>query len=149
MPALTDFDLRFLKKSSYWLTDPEIKALTLTPDFTEKDQLLFYNSLPKRKNYWIMGILENSIPIGAMGLKNIDQEKSNAEYWGYIGEKQYWGKGIGKFMINEAFAKAKQLNLDQLYLKVDSKNMRAKKLYINSGFSLSHFGVIEQYDIKL
>src|SRR6476620_3581377 len=115
MPQLTAYNQQFLEKSWIWLRDPEIKALTLTPDFTREEQLAFYHSLPERKNYWIRGILEDGVPVGAMGLKHISS--TTAEYWGYIGEKAYWGKGIGSFMIAAAVEKAKQLGLTAIYLQ--------------------------------
>lgn len=149
MTSLVDYDFNFLDRSWYWLNDPETKALTLTPDFTKEEQLNFFNSIPQRKNYWIKGILENNTPIGAMGLKNIDPIEKFGEYWGYIGNKEFWGKGIGKFMIHEACKQAKKIGLHELYLKVGSTNFRAKKLYLNLGFTLSHAGEIEQYVILL
>jgi RimJ/RimL family protein N-acetyltransferase len=149
MTSLVDFDLNFSNKSWDWLNDPEIKALTLTPDFTKEEQRNFFNSIPQRKNYWIKGIMENGIPIGAMGLKNINTKEKNAEYWGYIGDKKFWGKGIGKFMIHEANKEAKRIGLHELNLKVGSNNFRAKNLYLNLGFVLSHAGEIEQYVILL
>jgi RimJ/RimL family protein N-acetyltransferase len=149
MPSLVDYDRNFLEKSWEWLNDPEIKALTMTPDFTREDQLHFYNSLHLKKNYWIKGIMEDGSLIGAMGLKNIDTKKSEAEYWGYIGEKAYWGKGIGKFMISEAVFNARQMMLDHLYLKVDPKNNIAKKLYLGAGFILVKTGNVELYKITL
>lgn len=149
MPSLVDYDLNFLENSWNWLNDPEVKALTLTPDFTKDEQYIFFKSISERKNYWIKGIVENDIPIGAMGLKNINTKEKIAEYWGFIGDKEFWGKGIGKFMISQAFLQAKKMNLDNLYLKVGSNNNRAKKLYLNLGFTLSHKGEIEQYVITL
>jgi RimJ/RimL family protein N-acetyltransferase len=147
MPSLADYNLVFLDKSWEWLNDPEIKALTLTPDFTKEQQKAFYDGLPDRKDYWIKGIMEDGIPVGAMGLKHINNEE--AEYWGYIGEKAYWGKGIGPYMLREAIAKAKELELHQLYLHVDEKNLRAKQLYINMGFQLTIAGELEKYHLNL
>ena len=149
MAALVNYDLTFLEKSWEWLNDPEIKALTLTPDFSKEDQLQFYRSLPQKKDYWIRGITENNIPVGAMGLKNIDIGGSSAEYWGYIGEKEFWGKGIGKFILKEAILKARELNLKKIYLKVTTKNTIAKNLYLKMGFKKQSSGEIEHYEIVL
>ena len=147
MPVLVDYSLIFLDKSWEWLNDPEIKALTMTPDFTREQQLSFFESLPERKNYWIRGIAEDGIPAGAMGLKHITDH--DAEYWGYIGEKKFWGKGIGSFMIGEAIKKAKLLGLRQLYLHVDPQNERAKQLYIRKGFQLNTIADTEKYYLQL
>ena len=143
MPVLVDYNMTFLHKSWEWLNDPEIKTLTMTPDFTREDQLAFYNSLPDRKNYWIRGLMENDCPVGAMGLKHINNR--NAEYWGYIGEKEFWGKGIGTFMMQQAIKKATELGLDQLYLFVDEENQRAKQLYAGNGFLCIGPGKMEKY----
>ena len=149
MLSLVEYDLLFLEKSWEWLHDAEIKHLTLTPDYTKEDQLDFYNSLSSKKDYWIKGIKENNIPIGLMGIKHINLSEKSAEYWGFIGEKKYWGKGIGKFMLDQAFTKANELELRILYLKVDQQNLRAKQLYLKKGFKIVIAGDIEQYEISL
>jgi RimJ/RimL family protein N-acetyltransferase len=143
MPFLVNYNIVFLNKSWEWLNEPEIKALTMTPDFTKEEQLKFYKQLANKQDYWIKGIIEEDIPIGAMGLKHINTH--NAEYWGYIGEKKYWGKMIGVYMLQQAILKAKELGLNQIYLIVHSNNTRAKKLYIKMGFQLSIAGEQEKY----
>ena len=147
MPSLVEYDLIFLKKSWEWLKNPELKALTLTPDFTQQDQEIFYNSLPQRMDYWIQGIKEDAQPIGAMGLKNIT--KLEAEYWGYIGEKDYWARGIGSYMLEEALKKAKELGLQKIYLNVSAENERAKKLYEKMGFHKTTDAAVEKYELIL
>nr|WP_234015053.1 GNAT family N-acetyltransferase [Cronobacter dublinensis] len=61
-----------------------------------------------------------------------------AEYWGYIGEKDLWGKGIGKFVIEEIERIANNLGIKKLYLKVSEFNPRAIKAYHKSGFVISN-----------
>jgi RimJ/RimL family protein N-acetyltransferase len=147
MPKLVEYNELFLEKSWEWLNDPEIKVLTMTPDFTKEQQVDFYKSLNGRADYWIKGIEEEAVPIGAMGLKHINE--TMAEYWGYIGEKKFWGRGIGSFLLEEAIKKAKHLGLRQLYLRVDKNNTRAKQLYIKNGFRFTSPGNIEQYYFDL
>jgi RimJ/RimL family protein N-acetyltransferase len=147
MIALVDYDLVFLEKSWYWLNDPEIKSLTMTPDFTKKDQQDFFQSLPNKKDYWIKGITHDNIPVGAMGLKHIT--KNDAEYWGYIGEKDQWGKGIGSFMLDQAIRKAVELKLKNIHLRVTKNNNKARNLYIQKGFQVSEEGDIEKYILHL
>jgi RimJ/RimL family protein N-acetyltransferase len=147
MAELVTYDEVFLHKSWEWLNDPEIKKLTLTPNFTKTDQINFFKSLPQRTNYWIKGVLENKEPVAVVGLKNISD--TTAEYWGYIGEKSYWGKGLGSFMIAACIAKANTLSLQKIYLKVSKDNERAKWLYLKKGFQLVEEGEIEQYELHL
>ncbi|HHQ5461068.1 TPA: GNAT family N-acetyltransferase, partial [Aeromonas hydrophila] len=88
---LVTYSREFLDLSWYWLNDPEIKKLTGTPTFTRQQQEEFFVSLP-RSNYLVWGLMYQNKPIGVIGLKNIDNV--SAEYFGYIGEKNLWGKGL-------------------------------------------------------
>lgn len=129
-----EFDRRFLDCSFRWLSNTEIKRLTDSPDINECEQEKWYVSLSKRKDYYIKGIQYNGLPIGAVGIKNIDSD--SGEYWGYIGEKDYWGQGIGKLMILQMIKDARDVfSLKSLHLKVLHDNDRAISLYAKMGFN--------------
>ena len=128
-----DYSKIFLEKSWDWLNDKEIKELTVTPDFTKEQQKQFYDSLPQKTNYFIKGVTCNSIPIGVCCLKNITEK--DGEYWGYIGEKEYWGKGIGKEILKYIINFAKEKQLASVYLTVADYNIRAYGLYAKYGFA--------------
>lgn len=148
MFSLVNYDSNFLELSWKWLKDPEIKFLTLTKDFSKDDQKKFFESLPVKKNYWIRGVEYNNIPIGVLGIKHIVQDEG--EYWGFIGEKEYWGKGIGLLMLIAAKNKALELSIRSLYLHVGDFNIRAKKLYEKFGFILESVNNnIERYKLTL
>lgn len=129
---LVNYDRQFLDLSWDWLNDPEIKSLTMTPDFTRAQQFEFYNSLCDREDYKIYGVVFEGAPIGACGLKNIKSDV--AEVWLYIGEKKCWGKGVGEVILDRLEKKASALFLKKLYLKVLKSNHVAKKLYIKYGY---------------
>lgn len=131
---VVEYGSEYLTYSWKWLNDDEIKYLTQTPTFSKEQQLEFFNSLPSRTNYFIKGIEYNGIPVGACGLKHITN--TDAEYWGYIGEKAFWGKGIGQFALTYMIKKAQQKNLKSIYLKVIKENIRALNLYKKMGFLL-------------
>jgi RimJ/RimL family protein N-acetyltransferase len=130
--AFSRFDERFLERSWQWLQDAEIKRLTMTPDFTRDQQRQWFNRLPEMKDYRIWGLLCEGAPIGAVGLKHITGE--DAEYWGYIGERDYWGAGLGAEMMRFIFGQAQALGLRELYLTVHKDNVRAAGLYTKAGF---------------
>lgn len=127
-----DYSLIFLEKSWDWLNDKEIKELTMTPDFTKEQQEQFFNSLPERTNYFIRGIAYDSIPIGACGMKNITEQ--DGEYWSYIGEKAFWGQGIGKEIVKYIINAAKEKSLENIYIKVGQSNDRSINLHMKFGF---------------
>ena len=130
---LVPFDKRFFEKSRLWLEDEEVNRLTDTGELpSEPDRLKWFESLPSIKDYLIWGVAYGDEPIGACGMKNI--QGSKAEYWGYIGEKSYWGKGLGSSMLKGVEQKAKDLNLDELYLTVLVENNRAIGLYKKNGY---------------
>jgi len=129
---LVPYTEEFLDLSWIWLNDPEIKSLTNTPSFTKEEQISWFNSLPKRKDYKIWGIKLNGTPIGVCGLKNITD--IDCEYWGYIGDKKHWGKGIGSKVMELLIEYAKDKNLQSIWLTVLEKNLRAIKLYEKYGF---------------
>ena len=63
----TAYDESFLALSWDWLTDPEIKALTMTPDFDRAAQARWFESLPDRSDYLIWGVCCAGRPIGVCG----------------------------------------------------------------------------------
>lgn len=136
MPAsirLVPYSREYLDRSWEWLNDPETKRLTLTPDFTREDQIRFFASLPARDDYRIWGLeLEGVGPIGAAGIKHISG--STGEYWGYIGEKQHWGQGLGRSILELVEAEAGSLGIDALVLRVAGYNQRAIRLYEHCGY---------------
>ena len=140
---LVPYDHRYLDLSWDWLADPETKALTMTPDFTREDQSRFFKGLPARTDYRLWGIeLVGNGPIGAAGLKRI--RPGIAEYFGYIGEKRLWGRGLGALLLAAVEGEARNLGLDALDLTVASDNARAIRLYQKHGYC-----VAETHDDRL
>lgn len=148
MLEFVKYDKNFLVKSWDWLNDKEIKEMTATPDFTRSEQLIWFKQLEYKNNYYIRGIKYNNVEIGVVGLKNI--ENSIGEYWGYIGEKEYWGKKIGEKMLEYIEAYSKKINLEKIYLKVLKNNSRANNLYRKKGFTLiKNENIFEIYEKKI
>lgn len=131
----------FLNLSWDWLHDPEIKALTLTPDFSKEEQFDFFTKLPFREDYKISGIVVNGERAGACGLKNI--KTGEAEFWCYLGLKKYWGAGLGCSIIQYVESESKKFNIASLYLKVGKLNIRAIKAYEKNGFKVA--GIYSEY----
>lgn len=135
MIAFESYDENYLEKSWVWLNDPEIKKLTMTPDFTISQQRKWFDGLSENKSYKIWGVSYDEAPIGVFGIKSINHIKGEGEYWGYIGEKEYWGKGLGKKIMSEVLQKAKfELKLSNIYLKVSVQNKVAISLYKKLNF---------------
>lgn len=135
MIKLVAYNEEYLALSGKWLRDPEIKELTQTSSFTDEQQTFFFNSLVHRDDYRIFGLEYSGRKVGAAGLKNIIDQR--AEYWGYLGEKELWGKGLGQSIIMEVFAFALSIGVSSVFLKVSPNNIRAIKLYQKVGFEMA------------
>jgi len=130
--TLVPFDVLFLELSWNWLNDEELRILVDTPKITKEQQLKWFHEIPTHNDYLIWGILFGDNPIGVGGIKNI--KENSGEYWAYIGDKNYWGKALGSFMIQLIEMEAKKIKLSKLLLKVLTSNKRAIQLYQKSGF---------------
>lgn len=129
---LAPYDASFLAPSLAWLTDPEIAWLTMTPPFTEASQRTWFAGLPNKTDYLIWGVAHHGRPVGAVGLKNVTD--TSAEYWGYVGERNLWGRGLGRQIVDGALRHAVALGLRDVWLRVRTENERAIRLYHTCGF---------------
>jgi len=133
-PVLVEFSSEFLDLSYGWLHDDEIKILTNTRSFSKEDQKIWFERIKEAKDYLIWGIEVDAVKIGACGVKHITNV--DCEYWGYIGEKEYIGRGIGSRILMEMENEAKKLKVKSIWLKVVSDNKRAINLYNKRKFIL-------------
>ena len=132
--SFTAFDKNTLEKSYRWLSDEEIKRLTMTPEITRESQRRWFDLLPSHKDYWIRTVEWEKTAIGVVGLKHIDYKNKKAEYFGYIGEKEMWGKGIGTGMLQYVLDYLNSIGIEYVYLHVANYNERAVCVYKKMGF---------------
>lgn len=135
---IVPYSKAFLDESWSWLSDPEIKQLTATPDMTREAQLEWYKGLPNRSDYrvWGIALAKDNTPIGVVGLKNVIED--SGEFFGYIGVKQFWNQGLSKPMLEFIIAHGRSTGLKYITLKVLEVNTRAIKAYKKFGFKELH-----------
>lgn len=138
--TLRDFEERDIAKKVEWINDPDNNRFLHydIPLDIGRTTEWFRN---KDNNKRIDCIIEyNGIPVGLIGLLQIDRSNLKAEYYITIGEKEYKHRGIAtkatKAILTYAFAK---LKLHKIYLTVDADNERAIRLYEKSGFKLEGY----------
>lgn len=96
-----------------------------------------YEKLRKSQKDVVFAIIdkESDNMIGVVGLYDISWIPRHTELRIVIGEKDFWGKGYGteatKLVVDYAFDK---LNLNKVYLGVNTEHKRAIKAYKNAGF---------------
>lgn len=139
------FDRRVLDKTWEWLHDPEIKYLMYSPDMTRESQLKWFQSLKERNDYLVEAVWRNEDPIGVVGLKNITAD--DAEIFGYIGDKEYWGKAIGMDMMQRVLYHARSRGLSSVYAQILKINRNSYRLHRRFGFAMD--GEVDDNTIKM
>ena len=137
--------LRGIKKEDYteglynWANDDGVTHYMVTglkPSIKESMEKL-YNDIINNNAELVFTIVdkETDKAIGLVGLYSINLQVRSAEFRIIIGEKSFWGKGIGtectKWIISYAF---RSLNLNKVWLGVNEENLGAVKSYQKSGF---------------
>ncbi|WP_142413902.1 GNAT family N-acetyltransferase [Hathewaya massiliensis] len=81
--------------------------------------------------------------IGYAGIADISTTNLSGEYFIFIGDKSYHGKGIGTFITREIVKNGfQELNLNRIMLTVSEKNIGAIKAYTNANFKTE--GIMRQ-----
>lgn len=131
------FAERHLKISRAWMNDRELCRLfnRVYKPLTVETQKKWYQKVKKDKTQVIFAIEVDGVYVGNIGFKNIDKLNKKAEYYIIIGDRNYWGKGIGTSATEKILQYArKHLKLHKVYLYVDQSNMAAQRLYQKTGF---------------
>ncbi|WP_316748992.1 GNAT family N-acetyltransferase [Pedobacter gandavensis] len=127
-------------ETSYqWRNNPEIWVYTEfkpgNPGITmEKETAWLQAKLEKETDKRFAICLEDTAQyIGNVQL--IDLKDGQAEFHMFIGEPQFWGKGIGKaatkLILGQAFS---ELNLDSIFLFAHEDNIAGHSIYKKMGF---------------
>lgn len=122
-----------------WINDFEVTSGLYTGYFPETMHTLrnYIQSILQNNTGVMFAILykQNNEHIGNVKLDQIHWPNRNAEMGIMIGDKNYWGKGLGteicNLTVNYAF---ETLNLRKITLTVFSNNPGAIKLYKKIGF---------------
>lgn len=153
----SNFYLRELRQADLagnwyrWLNDPEVtkhQNKGILPNSLEK-QTAYYQHLQSSSADVVLAICDSKTErhIGNVGLHKIDWIHRSAELGIVIGEKEFWGRGIGKgawrAMTDYGFQK---LNLHRLYAHVVVQNESSRKAAEAAGFKV--VGTIDDFLFK-
>ena len=132
---IRDFQLEDVAKKVEWINNPDNNEYLHynLPLSVEGTTQWFIN---KDNNGRLDCVVEyKGIPVGVIGLLQLDDVNKKAEFYITIGSTEFKRKGIAttatKLIIDYAFH---ELNLQKVYLNVDEKNEKACKLYEKVGF---------------
>ncbi len=124
-----------------WLNDPDVyRYLSLYYPLSNVQEEKWFEDINSRSiaeqplmiETWDDGLWKS---LGNISFINVDQQSRNAELGIFIGEKDFWGKGIGTkaiaLMLDYGF---NTLNLHRIYLRVFEPNQRGIHCYEKLGF---------------
>jgi [ribosomal protein S5]-alanine N-acetyltransferase len=122
-----------------WLNDPEICAHNSHHVFpyTLAQAKGYIDSTTRDERTLVLAIIakDTGAHIGNVSLQKIDLLSKNAEYAILIGDRDYWGKGIGHeasmLVLAHGFS---TLNLHRIYCGTGSRNEAMQKLAAKLGF---------------
>jgi len=136
-----------------WLNDSVVNKYLETKKCTLNELKEYIKKKVDDSNVCFFGIFvkENDKHIGNIKLEPIDFQQKKATLGILIGNKEYWGKGIGtdatKLILDHAF---NDLNLEEIKLGVISENKAAIRVYEKVGFVIDHINKNKvKYENKL
>ena len=125
-----------------WINDDEVikYSLPLFLKISTKIEIdKWYKELIENNENIDYGIFlkTNGELIGYSGLCNISKTNKSAEFYIFIGNKEMWGKGIGKKVTEQILSIGfTEHNLNRIFLTVSEPNIGGVKAYTNAGFKL-------------
>jgi len=123
-----------------WLNDEEVNKYLETRKTTIPELVEYIKDKNQSEDCLFLGIFDsnNDKHIGNIKLEPISFDEKKGKLGILLGDKSYWGKGIGReamvLFIDYAFAK---LGLNKVYLGVISENKKAIKSYKSLGFKIT------------
>lgn len=121
-----------------WINDPAVREFisAFLPQ-TEKQEEEWVEKGSNEKNIVLCVETKSGIPIGSMGIHNIDWVSRKATTGAVIGEREYWGKGYGTDakmqLLNYAF---NVLNLHKICSDVIAYNKRSLYYSLHCGYKI-------------
>ncbi len=122
-----------------WFNDAEVTRHLYRGVFptTTEGLAAFYEEVVQSQNDLVLGICASSdeVHVGNVGLHRIDWVNRSAEFGIVIGEREYWGRGIGaeatRLIVQHGF---RRLNLNRIWLGVFADHTAASDMYRKVGF---------------
>lgn len=132
-----------------WVNDSEVTSyLTLYLPMTRMAEEAWITHIDQSSTdvVFVMETLDGDY-LGNIGLHRIDKHNQNTELGIVIGNKEYWGQGLGseavRLIVHYAF---NALNMHRVYLHVLADNIRAIECYKKCGFVQE--GRLRQHQFK-
>ncbi|HYY55586.1 MAG TPA: GNAT family protein [Candidatus Dormibacteraeota bacterium] len=120
-----------------WLADVEVSRMLgyLQIAFSEAQETDWLKKLAENQNgvFWVIEV--DGKPVGTSGIRDIDWKNQHGESGTLIGEREYWGKGIGteQARLRTRFA-FRELNLIKLKSAAFAENVASLRMSKRVGY---------------
>lgn len=134
--TIRKFERSDIPKKVEWINNSENNQFLHydIPICLEKTEKWYDSHLGEDTRYDAV-IEADGVPVGTIGLLNIDRKDSKAEYYIAMGETAYKGKGIARSASRLILAYGfEKLSLNRIYLFTEVDNKPAQKLFETVGF---------------
>lgn len=131
-----------------WIKDKDVIKYSLSRFQNMKcnDEIsIWFDTILSDKTSYNKAIVDSTSDkiIGYAGIASLSQTNLSGEYFIFIGEKSYHGKGIGTFVTKEIIKRGFQdLGLNRIMLTVSDTNEGAIKAYKKANFKTE--GIMRQ-----
>jgi len=134
-----------------WDVDPEIQAHMPEPKNIAQDIQEQYNYIEEceqdPEGYYFSIETDSGVTIGTISLFEINFYHKTAQIGIVIGDKSYWGKGVGTEVVKALVEYASQnLNIQHISAEIESGNSGMQKVLENAGFVSD--GVFKEARVK-
>jgi len=122
-----------------WYNDPQVHRTLVVAETFELEKTIAWFACLSRNPSRIEFVVEtlDSKPIGITGLLDIDRRNRTAECYCVIGEKEFWGKGLGteihSLLIRWAFQEA---GIEKIRADIRTNNPAILKVVEKLGFEI-------------
>ena len=119
-----------------WINDPgNNEFLHYDLPLREDATAAWFHKVSGLDNRLDMTITCDDVPVGVIGLLQIDRKNHCAELYITVGENNYRGKGVAQEAMKELLRIAfTELELNRVYLTTETGNLPAVKAYEKVGF---------------
>lgn len=122
-----------------WYSDKEVTYYSNNQyrSFSIEGQKRYVNSCLSEKDVDLFGIFDENFHIGNVVISGLTSVHKCAEITYMVGNRKYWGKGVGFYAVSEIIFKAKSVyKLNKLYAGIAEGNFGSQRVLEKNGFEL-------------
>ncbi len=135
MNSLRDLSIEDLELLVRWRNEPEVGRYLANRLKTIEEAKTWFEKLRGNPKVWLKAIICDDTVIGYATVESIDEKNRKCELALVIGENDYWGRGIGNFVLKEMLEYAfKTLRMHRVWAAVAEGNERSERLVKSAGF---------------